>query len=78
MNEREDIVRVLAAAANDGLQQAVLGLPDCSASEVFSAYLTLMATMIHVMQEMKVPNRTIRNSIEQLLLRCPTDSGTVN
>ena len=78
MSEREDMVRLLATAAHKGMEKAVENNPDCTAVEVFSAYLTLMATIVHVMQEMNVPNRTIRSSIEQLLLRCPTDTGTVN
>lgn len=76
--DREDMVRLLATAANKGVEKAVMENPDCTATEVFAAYLTLMATMIHVMVEMGVPNRTIRSSIEKLLLRCPSDTGSVN
>ena len=71
---REDKVRMLAEAANRGMAEAIEG---CTAQEVFSAYLTLAATIIQVMVEMNVPSRAIRHSIEQLLVRCPVE-GKVN
>lgn len=76
--EREPMVRLLAHAAHKGMEQAVLDNSDATAAEVFSAYLTLTATIIKVMQDMKVPNRTIRTAVEKLLLRCPSDTGSVN
>jgi len=76
--EREDVVRTLAHAAHKGMEKAVEDNPDATAAEVFSAYLTLTATIIKVMQDMKVPNRTIRTAVEKLLLRCPSDTGSVN
>jgi len=78
MLEREDRVRALMAAANTGMLQLLQDHSEYSAVDVFSAYLTLTASLIQVLHELHIPNRAIRAGIEQLLLRCPSDTGTVN
>lgn len=67
---REAKVRELADAANAGMRAA---LGDATAEEVFSAVLTLCASMFLAAQMTGVPVPVLRKAMQELWLRLPSD-----
>lgn len=65
---REEVVRKLMEAANDGLLTVVDD--TTSSGEVMSAYLTLARAALQEAQRLGVPSATLRGTVQQLLLDC--------
>lgn len=76
MTVREDIVRALVAAANDGMQNSPV-IHDATANEVFSAHLTLLNAAMQALHAMGAPGHVLRSALNTLSLHCPLD-GPVN
>ena len=72
---REDKVRELMFAANEGMQQIA---DTATAAEVFSAYFTLAACAIETARRLGVPVAAIRDAISELWLWCPEEKEKVN
>lgn len=72
---REDVVRKLMTAANEGMKSAAAGT---SADEVYSAYATMFRNAITVAVEGGADTTGIRVALQEMLALCDTTPGKVH
>lgn len=72
---REDKVRMLMSAANEGMMAAAKGT---NADEVFSAYLSLAQNAVRTAIEMKRPTHDLRRLLLQIVALTDPTSGKVH